>query len=64
MPRQAMSLGDTIRHGAAWMFVGNSGRQILGFLFGIVLARLLVPVDRGRRAVNDPGFCLAVLADE
>lgn len=42
-----MSLGNTIRHGAAWMFVGNSGRQILGFLFGIVLARLLVPEDFG-----------------
>jgi len=42
-----MSLGNTIRHGAAWMFVGNSGRQVLAFLFGVVLARLLAPEDFG-----------------
>lgn len=29
------------------MFVGNSGNQILAFLFGIVLARLLAPEDFG-----------------
>lgn len=38
-----MSLGQTMRHGIAWMFVGNTGRQVLTFLFGIVLARLLAP---------------------
>lgn len=42
-----MSLGQTMRQGAAWMFVGNTGRQVLGFLFGIVLARLLAPEDFG-----------------
>ncbi|ODU50766.1 MAG: lipopolysaccharide biosynthesis protein [Thiobacillus sp. SCN 63-374] len=42
-----MSLGNTIRHGAAWMFVGNSGKQVLAFLFGVVLARLLAPEDFG-----------------
>lgn len=42
-----MSLGQTIRNGAAWMFVGNTGRQIITFLTGIVLARLLVPDDFG-----------------
>ena len=42
-----MSQGNTIRHGAAWMFVGNTGHQALTFLFGIVLARLLVPDDFG-----------------
>lgn len=42
-----MSLGNRIRHGAAWLFVGNSGKQVLGFLFGIVLARLLAPEDFG-----------------
>jgi len=42
-----MSLGNTMRHGIAWMFVGNSGKQVLAFLFGIVLARLLAPEDFG-----------------
>ncbi len=42
-----MSLGQTMRHGVAWVFVGNTGKQLLGFLFGIVLARLLVPEDFG-----------------
>ncbi len=36
-----------MRHGIAWMFVGNTGRQVLTFLFGIVLARLLAPEDFG-----------------
>lgn len=36
-----------MRHGIAWLFVGNSGKQVLGFLFGIVLARLLAPEDFG-----------------
>ena len=40
-------LGRSIRHGAAWLFVGNTGSQVLTFLFGIVLARLLVPADFG-----------------
>lgn len=42
-----MNLGQTMRHGIAWMFVGNTGRQVLAFLFGIVLARLLAPEDFG-----------------
>jgi O-antigen/teichoic acid export membrane protein len=42
-----MSLGQSIRHGVAWLFVGNSGKQALAFLFGIVLARLLAPEDFG-----------------
>lgn len=42
-----MSLGQSIRHGAAWLFIGNTGSQILTFLFGIVLARLLAPADFG-----------------
>jgi teichuronic acid exporter len=40
-------LGTSIRQGSAWLFVGNTGNQILSFLFGIVLARLLVPADFG-----------------
>jgi len=42
-----MSLGQSIRHGAAWLFIGNTGSQVLTFLFGIVLARLLAPADFG-----------------
>jgi O-antigen/teichoic acid export membrane protein len=42
-----MSLGQTMRRGVAWVFVGNTGKQLLGFLFGIVLARLLAPEDFG-----------------
>lgn len=42
-----MSLGQSIRHGASWLFIGNIGRQVLTFLFGIVLARLLAPSDFG-----------------
>ncbi len=42
-----MSLGRSIRHGVAWLFIGNTGSQVLNFLFGIVLARLLAPADFG-----------------
>ena len=42
-----MSVGQGFRHGVTWLFVGNSGRQVLTFLFGIVLARLLAPEDFG-----------------
>lgn len=42
-----MSLGGKIRSGATWSFFGNTTSQILSFLFGIVLARLLVPADFG-----------------
>ena len=42
-----MSLGDKIRSGAKWSFFGNTTRQALAFVFGIVLARLLVPSDFG-----------------
>jgi len=42
-----MSLGQSIRHGAVWLFIGNTGSQALTFLFGIVLARLLAPSDFG-----------------
>lgn len=38
-----MSLGNSIRHGAAWLFVGSTGNRMLNFAFGIVLARLLAP---------------------
>ncbi len=42
-----MSTGQSIHSSVAWLFVGNSGRQVLTFLFGIVLARLLAPEDFG-----------------
>jgi len=42
-----MTPGQDIRHGIAWLFVGNTGKQALGFLFGIILARLLAPEDFG-----------------
>jgi O-antigen/teichoic acid export membrane protein len=42
-----MSLGQKIRSGAAWLFVGNVGRQALTFVFGVALARLLAPSDFG-----------------
>lgn len=42
-----MTLGDRIRRGALWIFVGNSGSQVLSFAVGIVLARLLAPEDFG-----------------
>ncbi len=42
-----MSLGNSIRRGALWLFVGNTGSQLLTFAFGVVLARLLTPEDFG-----------------
>lgn len=42
-----MANGQSIHQSVAWLFVGNSGRQLLGFLAGIVLARLLAPSDFG-----------------
>ena len=42
-----MQLGQSIRHGAAWVLSGNLSVQILQFAVGVVLARLLVPADFG-----------------
>jgi O-antigen/teichoic acid export membrane protein len=42
-----MTRGQSFRKGVAWLTVGNTGGQILHFLFGIVLARLLAPEDFG-----------------
>ena len=41
------NIGDSIRSGAQWLFVGNIAGYILQFLIGVVLARLLVPADFG-----------------
>lgn len=45
-----MNLGRSIRSGVKWLFIGNTGSQILQFAFGIALARLLVPADFGMLA--------------
>ncbi len=42
-----MNLGQRIRTGVTWLFIGNTGSQILQFAFGIALARLLFPADFG-----------------
>ncbi|WP_018077012.1 lipopolysaccharide biosynthesis protein [Thiobacillus denitrificans] len=42
-----MSLGHSIRHGAKWVFIGNTGSQIINFALGLVLARLLMPAEFG-----------------
>jgi O-antigen/teichoic acid export membrane protein len=42
-----MSLGKTIRHGAKWVFIGNTGSQVINFALGLVLARLLMPAEFG-----------------
>jgi len=42
-----MIIGQSFRKSAAWLFAGSTGIQFLSFLFGIVLARLLVPADFG-----------------
>lgn len=42
-----MSLGETIRNGTKWLFIQKAGSQTLQFIFGVVLARILVPADFG-----------------
>lgn len=42
-----MNLGESIRINTAWILTGNLGGRILGFLFGVALARILVPADFG-----------------
>jgi len=42
-----MKLGERIRSGTKWLFAGRIGNQLLQFVFGVVLARLLVPADFG-----------------
>ena len=42
-----MNLGQSIRTGAKWLMIGNTGNAILQFGFGVALARLLVPADFG-----------------
>ena len=42
-----MSRGQSIRSSTQWVFAGGIGNQALGFIFGVILARLLVPADFG-----------------
>lgn len=42
-----MTPGQSIRRGIAWLFVGSTGNQVLTFIFGVILARLLAPEDFG-----------------
>lgn len=39
--------GRSIRSGVKWLVAGNLGGNFLQFVFGVVLARLLVPADFG-----------------
>ena len=41
------SLGDSIRHGTKWLMFGRVNQQALQFIFGVALARILVPEDFG-----------------
>ena len=42
-----MSLGNSIRHSAKWVFIGNTGSQVINFALGLILARLLMPAEFG-----------------
>lgn len=42
-----MSLGASIRGGSRWLATGSIGSQLLSFIVGVVLARLLTPADFG-----------------
>ena len=42
-----MNLGDSIREGTRWLLTGNLASRVIEFLFGVALARILVPADFG-----------------
>jgi O-antigen/teichoic acid export membrane protein len=42
-----MSSGQSIRNSTKWVFFGSIASQALGFIIGVILARLLVPADFG-----------------
>ena len=42
-----MTLGDQIRKGSLWLMAGGVSSRVIQFVFGIVLARLLLPYDFG-----------------
>jgi O-antigen/teichoic acid export membrane protein len=42
-----MNLGQSIRAGAKWLIIGKAGTRFLELVYGVILARLLVPADFG-----------------
>lgn len=46
-----MSLGNSIRHGAKWVFIGNTGSQVINFALGLILVRLMMPAEFGMVAI-------------
>jgi teichuronic acid exporter len=42
-----MDLSQSIRTSVKWLILNNTGTRVLDFIFGIILARLLVPADFG-----------------
>ncbi len=46
-----MSVGNSIRHGTKWVFIGNTGSQVINLLLGLILARLMMPSDFGMVAI-------------
>ena len=42
-----MTLGNSIRKNTAWILTGSISEQIVAFIVGVILARLLVPEDFG-----------------
>ncbi len=42
-----MTLGNSVRNGTQWLITKNVGIQVSQFIFGIALARLLIPEDFG-----------------
>lgn len=46
-----MSMGNTIRHGAKWVLIGNTGSQVVNFALGLILARLMMPAEFGMVAI-------------
>jgi len=42
-----VSLGKSIRSGVSWLLLGSIGQYVSKFIFGVMLARLLVPADFG-----------------
>jgi teichuronic acid exporter len=42
-----MDLSQSIRTSVKWLILDNTGNRVLDFVFGVILARLLVPADFG-----------------
>ena len=42
-----MDLSQSIRTSVKWLILDNTGNRVMDFVFGVILARLLVPADFG-----------------